>query len=427
MKEDKFDKIIRDRLYNHQMPVPENIWDKLETELQPVPTKKVPLFKRYRSIAAIAASFLFIGLISVYLTQQIEKTAQPVAGSVNKTEDKIVTPVEQITEEINPQTEIQSLTPVKKNQLKTLAVRTYKKETKAIETLSSAADTTPGIRYTGQSSDSVDSGNSDQQIQHPITREEADAKTRAFLQDGENARKTFTESNSALNNKKGTKTNNEMQLAVNFGNTGFANSLQKQPYATLRTKIDKDMVQFAQDMHPHSMGSRTNVKHHAPLAFGIMLSKELPLNFAVESGIRYTYMHSELKNPEETRKESQQLHYLGIPLSLKYRFWKWNNLNAYAKIGGAIDFNIAGTWKELYNYQADFGTGQISAFNEEIEKRPQLSVAGSLGIAYSLSDLFQLYFEPGVSYYFDNYTGVRNIRKEKPLDLSLQLGGRFSF
>lgn len=422
MKEDKFNKTIHDRLYNHQMPVPDDIWDKLEAELQFVPAKKAPLFQRYRSIAAIAASVILIGCLSLYLTNQMEHTAEPVATSANPVQSPVATPVEQITEHLSEQKE--SVKPETQTTIKPgTSVLAASANKRSVFTQPESGTNKPEATSVAVNTPSTAHSPENESNLQTVSDEEKAAKTRAFLQDGQNARKTTTTPAPAT----GKKTNDNVQLAVNFGNTGFANSLQKQPYATLRTKIDKDMVQFAQDMHPHSMGSRTNVKHHAPLSFGIMISKELPLNFAVESGIRYTYMHSELKNPEETRKESQQLHYLGVPLSVKYNFWKWRNFNAYAKAGGAIDFNIAGTWKELYNYQADFGTGQVSAFNEEIEKRPQFSVAGSLGIAYSLSNLFQLYFEPGVAYYFDNYTGVRNIRKEKPLDLSLQLGGRFSF
>lgn len=423
MKEDKFNKIIRDRLYDHQMPVPDDIWDKLEAELQIIPPAKVPLFKRYRSIAAIAASLILIGSLSLYITKQMKHTGQTVATSDHPIQSPVTTPVEKITDKLSDNKESYT-TDMQVSTTHSLAAvaHTNKKNIEPTYTKQNVSQpaTTPAEVQTKE-----DYSSPEQKTQtQTISDEEKAAKTRAFLQDGQNARNGAYQTTAVKHHKK---SDDNVQLAVNFGNSGFANSLQKQPYATLRTKIDKNMVQFAQDMHPHSMGSRTNVKHHAPLSFGIMISKELPLNFAVESGIRYTYMHSELKNPEETRKESQQLHYLGVPLSVKYSFWKWRNFNAYAKAGGAIDFNIAGTWKELYNYQADFGTGQVSAFNEEIEKRPQFSVAGSLGIAYSLSNLFQLYFEPGVAYYFDNYTGVRNIRKEKPLDLSLQLGGRFSF
>lgn len=422
MKEDKFNKKIHDKLYNHQMPVPDDVWNKLEAELQFVPAKRTPLFQRYRSVAAIAASVILIGCLSLYITNQMEHTADPVATSANPTQYPVVTPIEQITEHLSAQKENvkpEAQTSTKPN-TPVLAVSAKKR---SVFTQAETGTNKPKTASVGASTPVAAHSPENENNTQTVSDEEKAAKTRAFLRDGQNA-KNRAQSSAPATRKK---TNDNIQLAVNFGNTGFANSLQKQPYATLRTKIDKDMVQFAQDMHPHSMGSRTNVKHHAPLSFGIMISKELPLNFAVESGIRYTYMHSELKNPEETRKESQQLHYLGIPLSIKYSFWKWRNFNAYAKAGGAIDFNIAGTWKELYNYQADFGTGQVSAFNEEIEKRPQFSVSGSLGFAYSLSNLFQLYFEPGVAYYFDNYTGVRNIRKEKPLDLSLQLGGRFSF
>lgn len=421
MKEDKFDKIIRDKLYNHQLPVPDKLWEQLEEQLQSPPLHKVPLFRQYRNIAAIAVSILSAGLISVYLANNLNQTDTPVA--ISNTDLKVLpvkTPVAEITKQLSQVNTESSSDKYLSKTSKNSFVSTPKKTLKA-----SSSSKLP------VSTDTENKWNNEEEKETILKKEQTnienrpsdyDEKVKAFMADGQKAQNPVAETNKSDKSK-----NKDLQLAVNFGNSGFANALQKQPYATLRTKIDKNMVQFAQDMHPSSMGSQTNVKHHTPLSVGIMLSKELPHRFSIETGVRYTFMHSELKNPEATRKESQQLHYLGIPLYAKYRFWEWRNFSAYGKIGGAVDFNIAGSWKELYNYQADFGAGQVSIFNEEIERRPQFSVGGTLGIAYSLSDLFQLYFEPGVAYYFDNFTGVRNIRKEKPLDLSLQVGGRFSF
>ncbi|MGL5919693.1 MAG: outer membrane beta-barrel protein, partial [Bacteroidales bacterium] len=353
MKEDKFNKIIRDRLYDHQMPVPDDIWDKLEAELQVTPHTKVPLFKRYSSIAAIAASLILIGSLSLYIVNQMAHTGQAVATSDHSIKSPVTTPVEKITDKLSENKELHS-TDMQVSPTPELTAATLSIKKKIQPTYTKPDVIQPDIKSAEvQLKEDYTSPEQKDQTQ-TVSDEEKAAKTRAFLQDGQNARSDAYQTTTVKHHEK---SNDNVQLAVNFGNSGFANSLQKQPYATLRTKIDKNMVQFAQDMHPHSMGSRTNVKHHAPLSFGIMISKELPLNFAIESGIRYTYMNSELKNPEETRKESQQLHYLGVPLSIKYSFWKWRNFNAYAKAGGAIDFNIAGTWKELYNYQADFGTG----------------------------------------------------------------------
>ncbi|MGL5317395.1 MAG: porin family protein [Bacteroidales bacterium] len=424
MKEDKFNDIFRNKLYDHKLPVPEEIWSKLEERLEPAPYRIVPLFKRYRSIAAIAASVIIIGSISLYLTRQLDRMEQPLVETSDPALNPVTTPVERITEQLGGYTQVATIgTASTKPTARNSVTRNIPKSIASSVHEELFAPTEPeAVTPSDQGKASV--SDIARERTSEISEEEKTAKTLAFLQDGEKARNSTDWTGTRASGKERSE---KMELGINFGNSGFNNSLEKQPYATLRTKINKEMVEFAQEMHPHSMGSRTNVKHHAPLIFGISVSKELKWNLAIESGVRYTYMHSELKNPEETRKESQQLHYLGIPVAVKYNFWKWKNFNAYAKAGGAIDFNLAGTWKEVYNYQADFGTGQVSAFTEEIEKRPQFSVGGSLGIAYSLSNLFQIYFEPGASYYFDNYSGVRNIRKEKPLDLSLQLGGRFTF
>lgn len=38
-----------------------------------------------------------------------------------------------------------------------------------------------------------------------------------------------------------------------------------------------------------------------------------------------------------------------------------------------------------------------------------------------------VYIEPGISYYFDNNSDVRNIYKDRPLNFNLNIGLRFTF
>ena len=54
------------------------------------------------------------------------------------------------------------------------------------------------------------------------------------------------------------------------------------------------------------------------------------------------------------------------------------------------------------------------------------SVMGGVGIEFKLSRMLGLYFEPGVIYYFDDGTNIPNIRKDRPLNLNLQIGMRFN-
>jgi len=86
----------------------------------------------------------------------------------------------------------------------------------------------------------------------------------------------------------------------------------------------------------------------------------------------------------------------------------------YASAGGQIDYNV----------KADMKTAGVDV---ELERdRLQFSAQGALGIQYDFIPMLGVYVEPGLKYYFDNGSNIRNFFKDKPTNFNVQVGVRFN-
>ncbi len=154
--------------------------------------------------------------------------------------------------------------------------------------------------------------------------------------------------------------------------------------------------------------------HHRPVSFGLTLSYPLTERLSLTTGLVYTKLSSDftqVMNKMQIRRE-QTLHYVGVPLGLSYRLWELKGFRAYVSAGALTYLNVA-------THVVTEGVTQ------EMEKdRAQLSLNGSLGLQYDVIPQIGLYVEPGLSYYPDNRSHIQNFFKDKPVNLSLQVGLR---
>ena len=68
---------------------------------------------------------------------------------------------------------------------------------------------------------------------------------------------------------------------------------------------------------------KTDIKHHFPVSVGITVQKELNNRLALETGLVYTYLSSDLTaGGAAYYTQNQQLHYLGITVKTKLEFLK---------------------------------------------------------------------------------------------------------
>ncbi len=170
----------------------------------------------------------------------------------------------------------------------------------------------------------------------------------------------------------------------------------------------------------------TDIKHRLPIRAGLSFAYNITDRLGIESGLCYTNLTSDIREGSESHyiAGKQKLHYIGIPLNLKYRIFSWNKLDLYGSAGVLTEKCISAKMDK--NFVLNNRNGGTKT--ENITDKPlQLSVNSSIGMQWNLINSIGLYAEPGISYYFKDNANIQTIYKEKPLNFNLNLGLRFTF
>ncbi len=165
------------------------------------------------------------------------------------------------------------------------------------------------------------------------------------------------------------------------------------------------------------------VHHRLPVRVGASFSYDLTSRLAVGSGLTYTRLRSDLRDGTEDnyQKSVQSLHYLGLPVTLRYTFLRLGNLSLYAQGGALAEVRVAG--KRSTTYVLDGLKGD--EVTTRIHSHPlQMSANVAAGVQYNLTPTLAAYAEPGVSHHFGDGSCIPTIYKEKPTNFSLNVGLR---
>lgn len=215
---------------------------------------------------------------------------------------------------------------------------------------------------------------------------------------------------------------NTSLFAVNAG--GF-NSNGDIKGATMLSNTSSLIVNEVSDSYYSSAPAVVNkLKHNYPLSFGVSIGVGLTNHMSIETGLMYTYMKSELDQGEEGTygyDVTQKLHYLGIPVRLKYDYLRRKRIVLYTSAGGAFERLVSGdltiTTKSPNGYKTkDHETVKSSHL--------QLSLGATLGVEIKVDKTFGVYFEPGIGYYIKNSKHPDSYRKEHPLNFTMRAGFR---
>lgn len=169
----------------------------------------------------------------------------------------------------------------------------------------------------------------------------------------------------------------------------------------------------------------SSVKNYQPIQVGLTLSYSFTDRLSLETGLTYSCLISDLTSGTENGnyKIRQSLHYLGIPLNLRYDFLKIKDFRMYSSLGGQMEKCVSGKTSTDY---FSFGK-KISSETGSIMVDPlQWSVNAHIGVQYSFTGWAGIYLEAGAAYYFRNGSPVNCIYSERPLNFSLRAGVRFS-
>lgn len=157
--------------------------------------------------------------------------------------------------------------------------------------------------------------------------------------------------------------------------------------------------------------------HDFPVKFGAMV--RVPLNrwLALDAGISYARLRSELDfvASDGTRKTDgvQHVNYLGVPLALVADVWSARGWNVYASAGGEVAKSVKTQWRD-----------QEGRAYEGCARPWQWSVSAAVGMQFNLNRHVGLYVQPSLDYYFDNRSAVQTYYTEHPFTPALRMGVR---
>lgn len=163
--------------------------------------------------------------------------------------------------------------------------------------------------------------------------------------------------------------------------------------------------------------------HKLPLRFCVDLSWSLNRFLSLEAGLAYTLLNSDIRYGRiiNQGKARQSLHYVGIPVAIRYVPFRLSNFEFYLRGGVLAEKCVAG----------DITTQTLSStpyYYSGYSDRPfQFSINAALGVQYDITRTCGVFVQPELGYYFNDGSSLRTIYKEHPLNFNLNIGFRFSF
>lgn len=169
----------------------------------------------------------------------------------------------------------------------------------------------------------------------------------------------------------------------------------------------------------------SDIRHRLPIRAGITFAYNFSSRLAIESGISYAMLASDVEGRTGKRPYGgvQRLQYIGIPLNLKLRAFTWKRIDIYASAGALAEKCVSAKVSKDYmlpNQQKQHETASLS------QKPVQWSVNAALGVQYRFVTPLSIFVEPGISYYFDDHSTLETIYTDHPLNFNLTLGLRLT-
>lgn len=430
---DKWINDIRSRMDNYSEPLPVGLWEKIESEISTPAPKVIPMWRKWTSVAAAAALVLAISSVSVWYWS---------SDSELKEVNSALTDNNEIRQEYKSDNVIQEVQTVESSD-KQLQAEAVNYSSKTIVNLASGnnADSLNVARIAlSENIQTVDAESTDSELKKEVDAEDEasikENRMKRMREDRETVRRNA--SYLAMSDSKRSK-GSGVQLGVMTGNIPYSssNSFSGMSRLAIPTKsvsqvndvvvgeVSDATASYSQMLF-NNMGRQTytDIKHHMPVTVGASVKWNLNEHWALESGLNYTYLYSELRSGAKSYiEDKQKLHYVGIPLKVQRSVWSNSIFSFYASAGGMMEKCVSGSVETVCvddNNRKSFG-------NEKLDVKPlQFSVLASVGLQANFNKLLSLYLEPGMIYYFDDNTDIITIRKDKPFNFNLQLGLRFN-
>lgn len=431
---DKWINDIRNRMEDYSEPLPAGLWEKIDSEISA--PKVIPLWKRWQSVAAAAVVVIAISTLSVWYwgNDQSIKDVN-LAGITDIESSENIEPLSKLVEdgviktpEANGQTAVNTVVSEKTESV-------YEKvlPENEVKTLAS---------FEKQAVDNIEENNEVKKEDKGISEAEENVQSKEKRINMMKADRETLKRNAsyvAMAGDKRKSGRNNVELGIMAGNIPYSSSssfsgmsrlaMVPKSISSVNNSVVSDIsdasATYSQMLFSNmDKETYTDVKHHIPVTIGASVKWNINDKWALESGLNYTYLYSELRSGANSYVEDKQkLHYVGIPLKVQRSIWNNSIFSLYASAGGMMEKCVSGSVETVY---VD-GNTKKNYESEDLSVKPlQFSVLASLGVQANFNKYFSLYLEPGMIYYFDDNTDILTIRKDKPFNFNLQLGLRFN-
>ena len=413
MKHNDWTEQLRQRLNDAEVPAPENLWDSISQQLdaqgQQQDAEDVQVAKKPHRVAllpwAAAASVVLIAGVGMWWQLRsnapdiamLEPAPHPITLTDNKAVNTKVSTVNTKASVANSHISTTSTHAMLAYKDNALAPTASNKEEEKVMALTMA----------------------EQEVQsEPIAEVSTTTSTPTATATQKNQRTTQTQAARTAYHLPRTQhqaSNTRWQVGVgtagNMNRYKSSGPIYVNSLSAVNTEYaDNEMFRVS----PYEQDTKDVTHHDMPISIGFTASYSVTPRIALASGLVYTLATSSFQHGASMPKETQTLHYVGIPLNLSYTVWGNSWLRTYIMAGAQADMNVKATLK------AD---GHKSNIDND---RAQFSVTGGAGVQLNVAQQLGVYVEPGVRYYFDNGSAVQTIFKEHPTNFSLQVGLRWN-
>ena len=439
--DDKWLNNLRERMEDYTEPLPDGLWNQLEDELaQP---KIIPFWRRWPSVAAAVALVLVVSslALSEWFTplmdspemQEANRKVDALDEEDSVASNTVINEASSDIPQVLAEKSLDAVPPVR------AAAASEKMSVTSAEENTFIAESI----FSSRSEDSQTSAEEEILVATAVDAEEAVSKDssseiverRAHYRSVGNPRMMADDGYQWSRRRR--RADKGLEIGLHTGGMPYSSSKQfsgMTRFASRRSVPVNDLVVLGalndkataynrvlfnnRDKH-----TKTDVKHRMPINVVASVKWHFRENWALETGISYTFLQSELHSGANLYwEDTQKLHYVGIPLRLHRNLWNNNRVSVYASAGGMIEKCVSGTMESVYV------TSQSNKESEttDVEFHPfQWSVNAAVGAQVSLVRALSLFVEPGVAYYFDDNSQLETIRKEHPFNFNLQFGLRF--
>lgn len=424
MKQNDWTSKLHERLDGHKATVPDGLWDKIAERLDDnIATAPAPLPNNrnrpntIRLVALAMSAAASVAVVVMVALRMNDDTINNVASKYNRPAASLHNPATPsvFNAPHRLMARITSTTPASKPMAQT---------TEATLLLAEAAPLSEDTTYRSVCE------TPDNDLQTITAPDESNATpdksySTSRMRKGGNANRTYNKpsatSYAMTRQTKYTQQSNRWNIGVHAEGitTDSRNTQRPMLMATRESDVlasgNPNKVQSVLSNAPLQLADYSQTKHHYhPMSFGLSVGYNLTPRLTLTTGMVYTYASSNFTSSAagDDIVETQRLHYIGVPLNLKYKVWGNSAIHTYATAGCQADFNVS----------AKMQTGDITT--DADKDRTQWSVGGAVGIQYNIIPRMGIYAEPGMRYYIDNKSSVETIFKEKKLNFNLQLGVR---